>query len=201
MWRQASLAVPLLQSRVGHNAPGPDVSAGLTISSVRQMKRKASWMLFGAFGGAALAAIAMQPPAMLARAYAKAESSDTYRRFNLFGDIFERACALYVERPDDAKLIEGAINGMLKGLDPHSSYKDLKSFRETQVQTRGAFGRLGIEVTVEQTANTVAVERLTPLVRQPSEKSEELQYPHREHAQAIRLCCKACILEKIIVRG
>lgn len=100
-------------------------------------------MLFGAFGGAALAAIAMQPPATLARAYAKAESSDTYRRLNLFGDIFEQACAFYVEKPDDAKLIEGAINGMLKGLDPHSSYKDLKSFREMQVQTRGAFGRLG----------------------------------------------------------
>ncbi|MFO1097637.1 MAG: S41 family peptidase [Xanthobacteraceae bacterium] len=114
------------------------------------MKRKASWMLFGALGGAALAAITMQPPAMLARAYAKAESSDTYRRLNLFGDIFERTRAFYVEKPDDAKLMEGAINGMLNGLDPHSSYMDPKSFREMQVQTRGAFGGLGIEVTMEE---------------------------------------------------
>ena len=158
-------------------------------------------MLFGAFGGAALAAIAMQPPAMLARAYAKAESSDTYRRLNLFGDIFERTRAFYVEKPDDAKLMEGAINGMLNGLDPHSSYMDPKSFREMQVQTRGAFGRLGIEVTVEQTANTVAVERLTPLVRQPSEKSEELQYPHREHARRYDCVARHAIWKKIIVRG
>src|SRR5207245_3328563 len=56
----------------------------------------------------------------------------------------------YVERPDDSKLVESAINGMLAGLDPHSSYMDPKSFRDMQVQTRGEFGGLGIEVTMEE---------------------------------------------------
>ena len=63
--------------------------------------------------------------------------------------MFERVRADYVEKPDDAKLVESAINGMLAGLDPHSSYMDPKSFRDMQVQTRGEFGGLGIEVTME----------------------------------------------------
>ena len=82
-------------------------------------------------------------------ASAKAAAADTYRQLNLFGDVFERVRADYVEKPDDAKLIESAINGMLAGLDPHSSYMDAKSFRDMQVQTRGEFGGLGIEVTME----------------------------------------------------
>jgi carboxyl-terminal processing protease len=113
------------------------------------MKSKASVMLFAALGGAALAVIAIHPPAMLTSSIAKAEPSDTYRQLNLFGDIFERVRAHYVEKPDDSKLVEAAINGMLNGLDPHSSYMDPKSFREMQVETRGAFGGLGIEVTME----------------------------------------------------
>ena len=63
--------------------------------------------------------------------------------------MFERVRADYVEKPDDKKLVESAINGMLAGLDPHSSYMDPKSFRDMQVQTRGEFGGLGIEVTME----------------------------------------------------
>ena len=65
------------------------------------------------------------------------------------GDVFEKVRTDYVEKPDDSKLIETAINGMLAGLDPHSSYMDAKSFRDMQVQTRGEFGGLGIEVTME----------------------------------------------------
>jgi len=80
---------------------------------------------------------------------AKAAASDTYRQLNLFGDVFERVRADYVEKPDDSKLVESAINGMLAGLDPHSSYMDPKSFKDMQVQTRGEFGGLGIEVTME----------------------------------------------------
>ncbi|MEZ5785039.1 MAG: S41 family peptidase [Xanthobacteraceae bacterium] len=93
--------------------------------------------------------IALQPPAILTSVMAKAESSDTYRQLNLFGDVFERARAFYVEKPDDTKLIEGAITGMLNGLDPHSGYMDPKSFRDMQVETSGEFGGLGIEVTME----------------------------------------------------
>ena len=63
--------------------------------------------------------------------------------------MFERVRADYVDKPDDSKLVESAINGMLAGLDPHSSYMDPKSFRDMQVQTRGEFGGLGIEVTME----------------------------------------------------
>ncbi len=113
------------------------------------MMRKTSFMLLGALAGAAVAVIAIQPPAMLTGAIAKAAPSDTYRQLNLFGDIFERVRSHYVEKPEDAKLVEAAINGMLNGLDPHSSYMDPKSFRDMQVQTRGEFGGLGIEVTME----------------------------------------------------
>jgi carboxyl-terminal processing protease len=75
--------------------------------------------------------------------------SDTYRQLNLFGDVFERVRADYVEEVTDKKLIEAAINGMLTHLDPHSGYLDLDSFRDMQVQTKGEFGGLGIEVTME----------------------------------------------------
>ena len=111
--------------------------------------RKTSLMLLGALASVALTVIAIQPPAMLTGAIAKAAPADTYRQLNLFGDIFERVRSHYVEKPDDSKLIEAAINGMLNGLDPHSSYMDPKSFRDMQVQTRGEFGGLGIEVTME----------------------------------------------------
>src|ERR1700752_1129067 len=79
----------------------------------------------------------------------KNADADNYRQLSRFGDVFERLRADYVEKPDDSKLIESAINGMLAGLDPHSSYMDSKSFRDMQVQTRGEFGGLGIEVTME----------------------------------------------------
>ena len=82
-------------------------------------------------------------------ARAQAAAADTYRQLNLFGDVFERVRAEYVEEPDDEKLIEAAINGMLTSLDPHSSYMNPKSFGDMQVQTRGEFGGLGIEVTME----------------------------------------------------
>src|SRR5260370_5967891 len=80
---------------------------------------------------------------------ARAATSDAYRQLNLFGDVFERVRSDYVEKPDDSKLVESAISGMLAGLDPHSSYMDAKSFRDMQVQTRGEFGGLGIEGTME----------------------------------------------------
>ncbi len=80
---------------------------------------------------------------------ATAAATDTYRQLNLFGDVFERIRADYVEEPDDAKLIESAINGMLSGLDPHSSFLNAKDYQDMQVQTRGEFFGLGIEVTME----------------------------------------------------
>src|SRR5271168_4109681 len=112
--------------------------------------RKTSLVLLGAVAGTALTLMAVQPSRLMIGTSARAAgAADTYRQLNLFGDIFERVRAHYVEKPDDSKLVEGAINGMLNGLDPHSSYMDPKSFRDMQVQTRGEFGGLGIEVTME----------------------------------------------------
>ncbi len=113
------------------------------------MMRKTTLILLGAAAGAAMTLLATQPHMIFIGASAKAAAADTYRQLNLFGDVFERVRADYVEKPDDQKLIETAINGMLAGLDPHSSYMDPKSFRDMQVQTRGEFGGLGIEVTME----------------------------------------------------
>src|SRR5215207_10230371 len=114
------------------------------------MMRKTFLVLLSAAAGAALTLLAVQPRIMFAGMSAKAAAStDTYRNLNLFGDVFERVRSDYVERPDDSKLVETAINGMLAGLDPHSSFMDAKSFRDMQVQTRGEFGGLGIEVTME----------------------------------------------------
>ena len=78
-----------------------------------------------------------------------AEKTDTYQLLNLFGDVFERVRNDYVEEAKDDELVEAAINGMLTSLDPHSAYMNEKSFKEMQVQTRGEFGGLGIEVTME----------------------------------------------------
>ncbi len=80
---------------------------------------------------------------------ATAANSEIYKQLDLFGEVLERVRADYVEAPEDAKLIESAINGMLTALDPHSAYLNPKHFRDMQVQTRGEFGGLGIEVTME----------------------------------------------------
>ncbi len=80
---------------------------------------------------------------------ANSPNAELYRQLDLFGDVFERVRSDYVEKPDDTLLVENAINGMLTSLDPHSSYLSPKNFKDMQVQTRGEFGGLGIEVTME----------------------------------------------------
>jgi len=112
------------------------------------MMRRLTYLLTGAVFGGGLVAFALQgiPVGTIS---AVAASSETYRQLNLFGDVFEKIRTDYVEKPEDAKLIESAISGMLSGLDPHSSYMDPKSFKDMQVQTKGEFGGLGIEVTQE----------------------------------------------------
>ncbi len=89
--------------------------------------------------------LALSAPSVLAQG----NTSETYRQLNLFGEVFERVRADYVEDVQDRKLIEDAINGMLTALDPHSSFMNARAFRDTQIQTRGEFGGLGIEVTME----------------------------------------------------
>jgi len=80
---------------------------------------------------------------------ATSTNSEIYKQLDLFGDVLERVRADYVDKPDDSMLIDSAINGMLAALDPHSAYLNPKNFRDMQVQTRGEFGGLGIEVTME----------------------------------------------------
>jgi carboxyl-terminal processing protease len=112
------------------------------------MMRKTFLVLFGAAVGAGLTVLVIQPPSWIATS-AHAAATDPYRHLNLFGDVFERVRSHYVEEPDDSKLVEGAINGMLNGLDPHSSYLDPRSLRDMDIQVHGEFGGLGIELTME----------------------------------------------------
>jgi carboxyl-terminal processing protease len=111
------------------------------------MMRKVSLLLAGVAIGALSATFVAQTGLLSSGALAQSSGSQTYRLLNLFGDVYEKVRSDYVDRPDEKKLIEAAINGMLTSLDPHSSYMDAKSFRDMQVQTRGEFGGLGIEVT------------------------------------------------------
>src|SRR6202162_961246 len=78
-----------------------------------------------------------------------ANTPETYKQLNLFGDVFELVRSDYVDEVSDETLVEGAINGMLTALDPHSNYLNAKNFNDMKVQTRGEFGGLGIEVSME----------------------------------------------------
>src|SRR5215813_1334245 len=113
------------------------------------MMRRTSLSLLSAAAGAALTLVTIQPRLVFDSSSARAAAADAYRQLSLFGDVFERVRAEYVEQVDDGKLIESAINGMLAGLDPHSSYMDAKAFLDMQSRTIGRFGGLGIEVTME----------------------------------------------------
>lgn len=106
-------------------------------------------ILLGTLAGAVAGlAIAVQVSAPLT-AQENNDLQTTYEQLDLFGDIFERIRSTYVEEVDDVALIEAAINGMLTSLDPHSSYLPPKDYDEMQVETKGEFGGLGIEVTQE----------------------------------------------------
>jgi carboxyl-terminal processing protease len=130
------------------------------------MMRKTSLVFLGAVIGAGLTTLVAQPTSWIGSS-ARAAVGDTYKQLNLFGDIFERIRSHYVEKPDDSKLVEGAINGMLNSLDPHSSYLDPKSLRDMQSQVNGQFGGLGIEVTMEDGLIKV----VTPIDDTPAAKA------------------------------
>lgn len=109
------------------------------------MIRRLSLVAAGALLGASAMAIAQQGLSTSANAAA----TDTYKQLAIFGDIFERVRSQYVTPPDDKSLVENAINGMLTSLDPHSSYLNAEAAQDMRVQTKGEFGGLGIEVTME----------------------------------------------------
>ena len=110
------------------------------------MKKVAMAALCGTVAGALLTTQVAGP--LIAQEATK--SASVYEQLDLFGDIFERIRSQYVEEVETDKLIEAAINGMLTSLDPHSSYLPAEAFDDMQVQTRGEFGGLGIEVTQEE---------------------------------------------------
>src|SRR6201988_790629 len=152
------------------------------------MMRKTSLVLLGAVAGTALTLLISQPRMVAFGAAAKAAAADTYRQLNLFGDVFERVRSDYVEKPDDGKLVESAINGMLQGLDPHSSYMDPKSFKDMQVQTRGEFGGLGIEVTMEEgVIKVVAPIDETPAAKAGIRAGDLITYLDDEAVQGLTL--------------
>jgi carboxyl-terminal processing protease len=78
------------------------------------------------------------------------DHEDTYHMLTLFGDVFEKVKADYVEPVKDRTLVENGLQGMVSGLDPHSSYMNAKQFADMQIQTKGAFGGLGLQVTEDQ---------------------------------------------------
>ncbi len=105
--------------------------------------------VIAALGGTVAGAILTTQIAAPLIAQEAGKSGSVYEQLDLFGDIFERIRGQYVEEVEPKDLIEAAINGMLTSLDPHSSYLPPDDFDDMQVQTRGEFGGLGIEVTQE----------------------------------------------------
>lgn len=112
------------------------------------MIRKTALLATGIAIGAGCATLGQQARALIGSP-AVAATADTYKFLSLFGDVFDKVRADYVEKPEEQKLVENAINGMLTSLDPHSSYLDAKGFKDMRTQTEGKFGGLGIEVTQE----------------------------------------------------
>ncbi len=107
-------------------------------------------------------------PSALAQNEDTSDQSDTYRLLSLFGDVFERVRADYVDPVTSKTLIYNALNGMLSGLDPHSDYMDPSQYKDMQVQTNGQFGGLGLEVT-EDAQGFIKV--VTPIDGTPAAKA------------------------------
>ncbi|HHI71140.1 MAG TPA: PDZ domain-containing protein, partial [Rhodobacteraceae bacterium] len=105
--------------------------------------------VMAALGGTLAGVIATTQIAGPLIAQEQASNASVYQQLDLFGDVFERIRSQYVTEVNEADLIEAAIKGMMASLDPHSSYLPPKDFNDMQVQTRGEFGGLGIEVTQE----------------------------------------------------
>ncbi|MBO0663254.1 S41 family peptidase [Jiella sp. MQZ9-1] len=126
------------------------------------MIRKLSILFAGVLMGATAMTVVSQ-----SQGVANAAGSDTYRQLAIFGDVFERVRAQYVTKPDDQQLVESAINGMLTSLDPHSSYMNAKEAAEMRTETRGQFGGLGIEVTMQDDL----VKVVSPFEGTPADKA------------------------------
>ena len=116
------------------------------------------------------------------------DRSETYRLLELFGDVFERVRSDYVEEVSDEELIEAAVRGMLTDLDPHSAFLNRKHFRDMQVQTKGEFGGLGIEVTMEGGyVKVVSPIDETPAFRAGMKAGDLITHLDGEHVQGLTL--------------
>ena len=114
------------------------------------MNLRARHWRFGLLIGTAFVAGATLGPVLGTALAQDSTHADMYRMLNIFGDVMQRVRAEYVDPVDDKELIENAINGALTGLDPHSSYMNAKAFKDMQIQTKGEFGGLGIEVSEDK---------------------------------------------------
>jgi carboxyl-terminal processing protease len=151
--------------------------------------RKNFVFFLGAAAGTCLTLLVTGPQGgqLIAAARASA-SSETYSQLNLFGSVFERIRTGYVEKPDDARLVEGAINGMVTALDPHSRYMNEKAWRDMQETTHGEFGGLGIEVTMENgLVKVVAPIDDTPAAKAGIMSGDLITYINDEAVQGLTL--------------
>lgn len=151
--------------------------------------RKNAMFFLGAVAGTCLTLLVTGPRGdLLAAAAIAAASPDTYSKLNLFGDVFERVRASYVEKPDDARLVEAAISGMVTSLDPHSRYMNDKAFREMQETTHGEFGGLGLEVTMEDgLVKVVAPMDDTPAAKAGIRSGDLISHVNGEAVQGLTL--------------
>jgi carboxyl-terminal processing protease len=151
--------------------------------------RKNIVFFLGAAAGTCLTLLVTGPQGgqLIAAARASA-SSEIYSQLNLFGSVFERVRTGYVEKPDDAKLVEGAINGMVTALDPHSRYMNEKAWRDMQETTHGEFGGLGIEVTMENgLVKVIAPIDDTPAAKAGIMSGDLITYINDEAVQGLTL--------------
>ncbi|HUC50563.1 MAG TPA: S41 family peptidase [Xanthobacteraceae bacterium] len=134
--------------------------------------QKLKLIAIGALTGAAIVLLAetpgLAPFVSGAQASSSAGAAATYRQLDLFGKVYDIVRHDYVDKPDDKKLIESAINGMVSGLDPHSNYMNAKNFQDMQAETSGQFGGLGMQVTMKDGL----VKVVSPLDGTPAAKAD-----------------------------
>jgi carboxyl-terminal processing protease len=151
--------------------------------------RKNSTFFIGAVAGACLTLLVTGPRGEPLIAAARATTShDIYSKLSLFGDAFERVRVAYVEKPDDTRLVEAAISGMVSSLDPHSRYMNEKDLREMRETTQGEFGGIGIEVTMEDgLVKVVAPIDDTPAAKAGIRSGDLISHVNGEAVQGLTL--------------
>jgi carboxyl-terminal processing protease len=159
--RRRSHKVPDTPLACGFRA-GPEGFVRIICSRTRgdSLKRKAAFILTGLIVVAGIGAAVNV-------GRAGTGNTELYRQLDVFGDVIEQVHAHYVEKPDDDKMIEGAINGMLAALDPHSSYMNAHEYSQMQEQMSGEFGGIGIEVTSDDGILKI----VSPLDGTPADKA------------------------------